>query len=89
MYTYTYSFFILCIAFHVARMKTKFCRSSLHHTERFSSPALSPNSQEDDIYDDRSHNVGIPQGLCRRVTGIARFIPRSLQLQAQITLASQ
>jgi hypothetical protein len=41
---------------------------------------ISPNSQEDDIYDDRCHNVGIPQGLCRRVTDLSRFIPRSLQL---------
>jgi hypothetical protein len=28
---HTYSFFILCIEFHVARMQTKFCRLSEPH----------------------------------------------------------
>jgi len=30
-YTYIYSFFILCIEFHVARMQTEFCRNCPKH----------------------------------------------------------
>ena len=31
---YTYSFFILCVEFHVACVQTKFCQSCYYHTKK-------------------------------------------------------